>query len=416
MGETLQYELGPPASSADFGAVMSQLNRLGAAEKYEKRDEAVAIENITDFMSHHPAALQVVTGLMRARRLVEWEQEFRPPSLKLFLSWLESWGLIDLSATTDAGYIYFNPLMWYTLQYLFAEAFADVTMALVRFIGYASFVKITMTRLSIGKLDTLGQVPVNKLEKASDIASIAIALTHLTPTDATHELLIEALASDSSIASTMRLVRTLKVMLGPHVIPLHYSYFSAIFALASLSSRFGETSDLAQLEAIEGLCTLLAQNDQVSFTSWLYFDFSFRFLSNATHLIKGGRGFTREWNPGPLNADLVKLQSELFAPIPRGSEYYTPYHTTRLTTSIKTLIGAHISRCPLIIINKLRSDIVRSCDILLDDNTTPGGLRRHARKIRKFFANGFASIPDMMQVYSLAPLVGSSFATLAQQI
>ncbi|KAH7147332.1 hypothetical protein DER46DRAFT_665783 [Fusarium sp. MPI-SDFR-AT-0072] len=356
-----------------------------------------------------PNLVEVDDRVRELADLVEWEQEFRPPSLKLFLSWLESWGLIDLSATTDAGYIYFNPLIWYTLQYLFAEAFADVTMALVRFIGYASFVKFTMTRLSIGRLDTLGQVPANKLEKASEIASIAIALTHLTPTDATHELPIEALASDSSIASTMRLARTLKVMLGPHVNPLHYSYFSAIFALASLSSRFGETSDLAQLEAIEGLCTLLAQNDQVSFTS-------FRFLSNATHLIKGGRGFTREWNPGPLNADLVKLQSELFAPIPRGSEYYTLYHTTHPITSIKTLIGAHISRCPLIIINKLRSDIVRSCDILLDDNTTPGGLRRHARKIRKFFANDFASIPDMMQVYSLAPLVGSIFATLAQQI
>ncbi|EWY79350.1 hypothetical protein FOYG_17485 [Fusarium oxysporum NRRL 32931] len=530
MGNTLQYELGPPASSADFGAITSQLECSGATEKYSERDEAIAIQNITDFMSHHPAALQAVTGLMAnhrftARRtyrflhemvfgfkqqpsseapleeriralvppdiqdfsitphcrismdlqlafnsaskdpmlitflaivgcyrqllppdlgevediikelagLIQWEHEFRPPSLKLALSWLEIWGLIDLSATTGRGYIYLNPLIWYTLQYLFTKAFADVTIALAKYIGYASFVKFTMTRLSIGRLDTLGPVPANELEKASEIVSIAIALTHLTPTDTTHELLIEGLAHDSSIVSNMRIVRTFKVMLGPRVNPPHYSYFSAIFALESLSSRFGERNDLAQLEAIEGLCNLLAPNDTASFTSWvslglerskaleknnsshpswLYFDFAFRFLCNSTHLIQERRGLTREWNPGPLNADLVDLQSEPFAPIPRGNEYYTPYHLGRLAASIKTLLGANISRCPLVIINKLRSDIVRSCDILLDDNTTPGVLRKQSRKIRKFFSVEFESMPDMMQVYSLVLPVFSTSPTV----
>ncbi|CAM1506010.1 Fc.00g116470.m01.CDS01, partial [Cosmosporella sp. VM-42] len=514
LGMILKYDLSPPA---DQSIVTRTLETFGVLWQYEEPEEAIAIQNIVELMSHHPTALLAATQLMAehhftARRTfqllhemtfmfseqpappdlkgfymppntrlvedleeafnsakddpmlisflaitgccrqllppdlveiedilqelscsLEWVHEFRRPSLRTFLLWSESWGLVDLTNKTEMGYTYLNPLIWFSLQFIFMRVSGNITVAKAKLIGYIAFVRFTMRRLSAGRLDSIAELSADSHERTSEIISITVALACQTPADATDERLFEPFAFDTTIISTMRLIRTFKVMLGPRLNPPHCTYFSALYAFETLSSRFSERNDPAQLEAIEGICMLFIQNDWAAFDkwtslglqrvaalkpdhgsepSWFYFDFTFRYFSNAIALTQASRGFTRNCNPRPLNAQLVELETEPYAPIPRTSEYYTPYHVSRLSTHIKAFIGANISSTPIQMVNTIRSRIVESCDILLGDVTAAGNLRQNAVRIRKFFAKKFDTVPDMKQVYSLVSCISPISPTM----
>ncbi|KAF2001407.1 hypothetical protein P154DRAFT_521788, partial [Amniculicola lignicola CBS 123094] len=371
-----------------------------------------------------PDLAEIEDILTEASSQVEWDHEFRRPSLSTFLLWLESWDLIDSKTKTNTGYIYLNPLIWITLQDIF-EGTLDATVALAKAIGYASFVKFTLFRLSTGRLDTMGDLPSDNLEKTSEIFSVTVALLHHTPADSLVGQVIQELSFKSLTFSTTQLIQTFTAMLGPHLTPPHCLYFSALQVLEYFGTRCDEHDNFAQLKAIEGLCNLLIQNDYDAFTkwtsfglervkalppahffqpSWMYFDFAFRRF-NEVCLRRSGRCFTRNCNSRPLDTQLVDSQSEPCAPIPQNSEYYTPYHVARLDQHMRAVVKAIESYAPLEIVNTIRSHIVASCELLLDDMTTAGDVRKDAHKIRKFFARDFETMPDVIEAYSLLSLI-----------